>query len=312
MGYIHHGEGSRGPTRNENLFGLARTRRGPCSDAVRIDKMTGMAITQIHAGEMTVAVQMLDDAQAVVEVIGDEKRIGIGAERNSQRVDGLFVVVVASGGRDGGELRDGNKWSGDFRCRAIRRGRNRFGCIRQEGEDPDFIFETAGNVKRVGPRRIGIRRECGANLNALRPGEINILNYHGSRPSVQIENAQGLLFGIRGRAELDAIAAIDADEVAAAAVFCAVVGAANKSNRKRADGGMPRASVHDDRAGGSDGPPFGSGLARYGLRLGKCQRSRACHDSEKDQQRPQSNTLTNAWLQMAPPEDETSRHEFIT
>jgi hypothetical protein len=93
------------------------------------------------------------------------------------------------------------------------------------------------------------------------------------RPCVQIEHGDGLLFRIRGRVELDSIAAVDADEITAATILCGVVRAADECNGQRADGGTARGGIHDERTGRRYRSTFRCRLGRDRTVLGKRERA---------------------------------------
>ena len=212
--------------------------------------------------ESLLAAEVSDDAEAVAEVVGDVERVAVVADGEAGRVDGRVVVVVALARRRRGEAAHVDERRVNLRVGAGRGGRERHARAGAEAEHPDFVLEAARSVERERAVFGSARREGRADVYALRHGEVDVLDDRGRRFRVQVNDRERLLCAVRCGVELQAVAAVDGDEVAASSVGAGLVGAAHEGDGQSADGGLSRRQIRDERTGGRYRSSFGRGLVR--------------------------------------------------
>src|SRR6266436_1348009 len=104
-------------------------------------------------------------------------------------------------------------------------------------ENPDFVFESAGNKHLKSSVRARNRRKSQADVGALRRREVDILNYERLGAGIQVNHGNGLLGFVSLLTELNAVPAVHHQEITAFAVASKSVRAAKHRYGHGSDGG---------------------------------------------------------------------------
>src|SRR5690349_5430230 len=87
---LDHCDGAVAPTRHVSLCSLRQIR-----DGIRIDEVFVTCSPEIDANETALTAQILDDAEAVAKIVGDEECVSIRTDRNATRINRSAIAVVA-------------------------------------------------------------------------------------------------------------------------------------------------------------------------------------------------------------------------
>src|SRR4029077_9182987 len=96
---------------------------------------------------------------------------------------------------------------------------------------------------------------------ALRRGKIDILNHQRFRTGIEVNHGNRLLGLVRVRAELDAVPAVDDEQISALAAVSEGVGTAKHRHWHGPDSRQMSRGVNDQRAGRRDRPPLTGGFS---------------------------------------------------
>src|SRR6266566_9450890 len=107
-----------------------------------------------------------------------------GQPRRIERRLSLVVILWRNFARFG----EDEEWSAHFRSRAWRSRLKRFRCLWIKTENPDFVFESPGNVDLK--TSIGTRggRKSQADIRTLRRRKVHVLNDQRRRAGIQVND----------------------------------------------------------------------------------------------------------------------------
>ncbi len=101
-----------------------------------------MQIDSLHPPRVAHAAH---DGHAVSEIVRRDQRGVIRCQRQSGRIERRLSCVVV-GRRDFSGFADFKRWRRHFRIRPVRTRLERRGGLRIKMENPDFVFESSGNI----------------------------------------------------------------------------------------------------------------------------------------------------------------------
>ena len=234
-------------------------------------------VLELEAFQFWLALMVVNQTQAVAQVVGGVERFAIGTEGEAEGKDGRQVVVVARRRRLGGQAGHFDKRGFERGVEVADAGLERLPHAGDKLKAPDFVFLTAGNIERAGAIGVRLWDKHGPDTDALRNGNIDVLDDGRRGTRGKVNHGQRLVQFVGGVA-LDAEAAVDGDEVAS-------IRRADEADGQRPDGGLVGGGVPDER------PSRRQAKLRLGLPVGG-----QASTSEEHGQKRQANSQSQSEL----------------